>query len=87
MTTNLGSHLSTVSFRQPILIRPDFFYTICIKGFPGNHHFKSNEQHNAVTHHSGIKVKFHNDKLVDGKIVSVIWELHFNDITQSDIIG
>lgn len=86
MTTNLASPLWTVSMRQPVLIRPNHFYTICITGFPGSHWFKSNEQHNSVTHHGGIEIKFHNDKIVDGKIVSVIWGLHFNEITRNQII-
>lgn len=86
ITANLESHLSTVSLRQQILIRPHFFYTICIKGFPGNHHFKSYEQHNSVTHPAEINFKFHNDKIVDGKVVSVIYGLHFNEINQAAII-
>lgn len=80
LKANLQSDYTTVSLPQPIVIRPGFFYTICIKGFPKRHWFNSFEQHSSVSLQTGTKVEFHSEKIVDGKIVGLIWLLSFNEI-------
>lgn len=87
MTADLGSEISTLTMRPQILIRPQFYYTIRTRGFPGNHFFKSYGQHGTVAHPNEINFKFHNDKIVEGKIISVIYGLHFNEITRKVING
>lgn len=70
-----------VSLPLPILIRPGYFYTISISGFPDGHYFKAYRQ---LTSELDLEIEFYNDKVVthDGvdKNVGLIYELTFNEI-------
>lgn len=80
VTANLTSKGTSILLPQPILIRPNFFYTICAKKFPKGHFFKSFDLESSVVVDSDGKIEFHNDKTVDGKIHGMIYKLAFNEI-------
>lgn len=62
MKMNLRSHkITMVLFSHPILIRPEFFYTISIKELPNNYYFDLFEPPIPMTLESNIKIEFHND--------------------------
>lgn len=86
MTANVGLSWIDILFTQPILVRPAFFYTICIKGFPQGHYFTSEAQQSSVALRNGIKVEFHKDKIVNGKIVNALFRLDFVEITHKSIV-
>lgn len=80
ITGKLGTNSTIISFSQPILLRPDFVYTISIKGFPEDHYYKSFDLKRYITLDSGTKITFHNDRIVNGRSVGLIWKLKFNKI-------
>lgn len=63
-----------VSLPLPILIRPGYFYSISINGFPDGHYFKAYRQ---LTSEPDLEIEFHDG--VD-KNVGLIYELTFNEI-------
>lgn len=76
VTANLDSDWKKISLTHPILIRPNYFYTISTKGFPKGHCFESYKQKTSMTLGAGGKIKFHNDETDKG----LIYRLHFNEI-------
>lgn len=80
MTANLGIESTITSLPQPILIRPDLFYTICIKRFPEDFRFGSLELNSSMTLESDIEIRFHHDKVSNERVVGLIYELYFNKI-------
>lgn len=77
---NLQSKPTIVALPQPLLVRPGFFYTICITKFPDDHCFYSKEFKSVVIFESGIQITFCNDKSVKKMLVGLISVLNFNKI-------
>lgn len=70
----------TISLPEPILIRPDFFYTISISRIPEYQQFLSRDMLNLVTVEPDITIEFHNDATCNGHHVGLIANLHFNKL-------
>lgn len=80
LKANLNSDVTSVSLSQPIFIRPNHFYTICIKRFPDEHFTSSAFLQRSVVLKSDIEINFHNDEIVNDEAISLIWMLQFNRI-------
>lgn len=79
-TAKLGSKFNLIQLSHPILIRPYCYYTICINGFPKGHYFQSHVRRSYMSLAPGIGIEFFNDKVIDGKAVSLILALAFNKL-------
>lgn len=77
MNTRFGSSNEMVMLKQPVLIRPGFYYTICVGPFPKQHLVCSKTLKDKVRLESGIVVEFHKNMLTAGEFIST---LYFNQI-------
>lgn len=80
MTANLEFMNTTVSLPQPILLRPDVFYTIYVRQLPDEHYIYSKSQWTAATLNQNIRIKVYKPKIVKGKIIGFIETLNFNEV-------
>lgn len=82
MRTELKSEETNVSLQYPALIRPGFFYSICIGNFPDEHSYYSKEMKTETQLESDINIKFHNNAVSahDKKVIGLISILNFNKI-------
>lgn len=80
LIANLESQDTMVLLPQPILIRPDFFYTICIRKLPDDHCFYSKDHLDFQALESNIEITFHKSKIAQGKTGRLISTLNFNKI-------
>lgn len=82
MKAQLQSTETNVLLPQPVLIKPGFFYKICIQPFPNDHWFDSKELKREVLLDSDIKITFHRCRFTakDKKVIGLISVLFFNRI-------
>lgn len=82
MRTELKSEETNVSLQYPALIRPGFFYSICIGNFPDEHSYYSKEMKTETQLESDINIKFHSNAVSahDKKVIGLISILNFNKI-------
>lgn len=82
MKTQLQSMETNVVLTHPVLIRPGFFYTICIEPFPQDYGFYSNELKKDVQLDVDTKIEFHKGFVAtkDKKLIGLISALFFNRI-------
>lgn len=80
MAVYLKSIGTSILLNPPILIRPEFLYSICVKGFPKKYCCKSFGLMSSVTLNASTQIEFHNDNVVDGKYLGLVHALDFNNI-------
>lgn len=80
MKAELQSDETNVALPYPALIRPGYFYTICIGKFPDDHVYYYTELQTEVCLKSDITIKYHNEIVHNKKAVSLITGLFFNRI-------
>lgn len=84
MKTELKSEETNISLLHPVLIRPGFFYSICVGNFPDEHGYCTEEMKTETRIESDINIKFHNNAVCaqDEKIIAIglISILYFNKI-------
>lgn len=84
MISNFNAELQSmeidVLLPRPVVIRPEFIYTICIGTFPDEHVSYAHELKHKVHVDADIDVQFHNCFAENGKIFELISMVKFNRI-------
>lgn len=81
MVASLKSETTNVRLPHPILIKPDFVYSIIIAPFPDPYYFLAPQVQEQVDIESDIRVRFHKCKVDENELViELITSLDFNRI-------